>query len=481
MGRSIYTKLVGIILVLILSLVAVMGVFLTQSVRNFYLSDFYNQMNFAFSDKSFASDLYNAADGDNAPYHLSEVMRVYSSRFGIDNSDRYFFILDGNSGKIIVGSSDELGKSLPVSANILAAISGKNGYESDPALDYMDVAVPIEGSGGTYIIYIYDDKDAVTDLSGQLNKMIVRSGGIGLIISLVLVLFLAKTLVSPIQSLTRAAEKVASGDFSEKPQNSSGDEIGVLTRTFNEMATQLEDNIDSLKKSEQMRKDFVANVSHELRTPITSVKSYAETLDESYSMIDDATRTRFLGVIVKESDRMANIVGDLLLLSKMDAGSYSFNFEPFSFADSLKSLYTAQLLNAKSRKQNFTLDIRDEMPLINGDRQRIEQVVLNLVTNAIKYTPEGGEINMIAGCREDKLWCTVKDNGIGIPKTDIPHIFERFYRVDKARSRESGGTGLGLSIAYEIAQRHGGTIEVKSKKGKGTAFTLYLPIGGPDS
>ena len=257
------------------------------------------------------------------------------------------------------------------------------------------------------------------------------------------------------------------------------DEIGVLTRTFNDMAGQLERNIEDLKNAEQLRREFVANVSHELRTPVTSIRSYAETLCDAADGMDAATQQRFLEVIVGESDRMTKIVQDLLTLSKFDAGSIDFDFGMFSFEKSVKDVYNAQLLEAQKRRHNFGLEFTGELPEIRGDRARIEQVLINMLSNAIKYTPDGGRIRMTAGVKDDCVWCTVRDNGIGIPKQDIDHVFERFYRVDKARSRESGGTGLGLSIAYEIVQRHDGKMEIHSQKGKGTAITVTLPVGGP--
>jgi len=241
----------------------------------------------------------------------------------------------------------------------------------------------------------------------------------------------------------------------------------------------LESNIEDLKNAEQMRKEFVANVSHELRTPVTSIRSYAETLCDAGGSMDPETEQRFLEVIMGESDRMTKIVQDLLTLSKFDAGSISFDFKEFSFEKSVQDICNAQILEAQKHRHYFKLEFHDQLPEIRGDRARIEQVLINMLSNAIKYTPDGGRIRVTAGCKDDMVWCTVKDTGIGIPKKDLNRVFERFYRVDKARSRESGGTGLGLSIAYEIVERHDGKIEVQSQVGKGTSITVSLPVGGP--
>ena len=184
----------------------------------------------------------------------------------------------------------------------------------------------------------------------------------------------------------------------------------------------------------------------------------------------------FLGVIVNESDRMTKIVQDLLTLSRFDAGSIEFKFEDFSFEKSVRDVYSAMLLEAQRRHHDFTLEFKNDPGVIRGDRARIEQVIMNFVSNAIKYTANGGRIQITAGKTEDVVWVSVRDNGIGIPKEDVDRVFERFYRVDKARSRESGGTGLGLSIASEIVSRHDGKIELQSQLGKGTTITMTLPV-----
>ena len=479
MTRSIYSKLVAIILVLILALMAVVGAFLMRGVRNFYINEFYTRMQDAFSGADMAGDLRSAAGGEDAAARMADILRANSGQLGINSGTRNYYILDGKTGAYLTGSDPEAGPRLAITRNILTAISGSEGYAADSRDAYMDVALPVSGDGGDYIIYIIDNKETVTSLNHELFDIIIEAIVIGLVIAVLLSLLLAKTMVTPIQSLTRAAEKVAAGDFSETVENESGDEIGVLTRTFNDMAGQLESNIEDLKNAEQMRREFVANVSHELRTPVTSIRSYAETLCDAGESMDPATEQHFLEVIMGESDRMTKIVQDLLTLSKFDAGSIAFDFRQFSFEKSIRDVYNAQILEAQKHRHDFGLEFRSELPEIRGDHARLEQVLINMLSNAIKYTPDGGRIRVTAGVSGDSVWCTVRDNGIGIPQKDVARIFERFYRVDKARSRESGGTGLGLSIAYEIVERHDGKIEVQSQKGKGTAITVTLPIGGP--
>ena len=190
-------------------------------------------------------------------------------------------------------------------------------------------------------------------------------------------------------------------------------------------------------------------------------------------------RRRFLSVILNESDRMSKIVQDLLTLSRFDAGSIEFEFTRFSFEKSVRDVYSAMRIEAQKHKHEFTLEFLTPVPEIRGDRGRIEQVLINMVSNAIKYTRDGGKVKITAGAKDGKVWCSVRDNGIGIPKQDVDRVFDRFYRVDKARCRESGGTGLGLSIANEIVSRHNGNIQLESKAGRGTVITVALPVEGP--
>ena len=232
-------------------------------------------------------------------------------------------------------------------------------------------------------------------------------------------------------------------------------------------------------KNETMRKEFVANVSHELRTPITNIRSYAETLAENPDLPPDTTAS-FLGVILSESDRMTHIVQDLLTLSRFDSGHSELNLTTFPFAGLLEESCQAMRIEAQRRGHTLRLEGTGGLPAIRADRERISQVVMNVLSNAIKYTPDGGRIVLTAGCTPDRVWLEVADTGIGIPPEDRDRIFERFYRVDKARSRESGGTGLGLSIAQEIIRQHQGSLTLVDRPGPGTTLRLELKREGPD-
>ncbi|MCX7715286.1 MAG: cell wall metabolism sensor histidine kinase WalK [Clostridia bacterium] len=229
------------------------------------------------------------------------------------------------------------------------------------------------------------------------------------------------------------------------------------------------------QKLELSRREFVANVSHELRTPLTTIKSYAETLIDNPDS-DGDLQNRFLQVIVDEADRMTRIVKDLLTLSHLDYSRDSQkNTERIDVKLLIESIVDKMSINAKNKNQTLSYRPINDTPLFKGDRDRLEQVIVNIISNAIKYTPSGGNIEVYTGRVYNDIYIKVIDNGIGIPKENLPRIFERFYRVDKARSRDTGGTGLGLSIAKQIVDSFGGTITISSELNKGTEVIISLP------
>lgn len=229
------------------------------------------------------------------------------------------------------------------------------------------------------------------------------------------------------------------------------------------------------EKLENMRKEFVANVSHELKTPLTTIKSYTETLLDG-ALDSKELLVRFLSVIDNEADRMTRLVRDLLQLSNLDFQQAKWNKKPVSINKLIEKAVLKLEVSAQNKQQRINLEMDENAAIVYADEDKLEQVILNILSNSIKYTPEGGEINIQADKTSDFVDIRIKDNGIGIPEKDLPRIFERFYRVDKARSREMGGTGLGLSIAKEILEAHDGEIKITSQDGNGTEVILYLPL-----
>ena len=577
--RSLRTKMVMIMVLLILALMTVVGSFLINGVGSYYIDEFYDQMTQTFSQDFIVQLQEVAAVPAGAPEKLKQLLMAQSD-LGIDLSQRNVYVLD-RDGKVLDSSNQA--STVAMTSNLLAAMNGQVGMSSSIASDTMDLAVPIESGSGSYIVYILDNKSTVNDLTGELFGIILRALVLGLAICVILAFLLAQILITPIGALTAGTRQVAAGDFSQKLEVTSRDEIGTLTRNFNHMSQVLQNTISEVenernklstlflhmtdgvvafgsggtvihsnpaatrmlsrnldptatfqelfggetefskllalkrseylecqkrvgdrelelfmapfsssdqtvggamvvihdvteqRKSEQTRREFIANVSHELRTPLTNVKSYAETILSAGDDLPRELRENFLGVIVSEADRMTRIVKDLLTLSKFDYGKMEMNISRFPFAEAVKNVHKAAALNAQGHGHTFTLDCPENLPMVDGDQERIEQVLMNIVSNAIKYTADGGVIAMTAGVSGKFAWVKVSDNGVGIPEKDLPRLFERFYRVDKARSRATGGTGLGLSIAKEILNQHKGDIRIESVYGEGTDVTITLP------
>ena len=226
-------------------------------------------------------------------------------------------------------------------------------------------------------------------------------------------------------------------------------------------------------KLDNMRKEFVADVSHELKTPITSIIGYTETLLEGD--YDKETQVKFLNVIESESKRMAKLVSDLLTLSRYDNNKNKMEKVEINLGDLTKKCLEKLKVEIEKKNHKIECFVTAEVPLVKADKYGIERVILNILTNAIKYTPENGNIKIYVGFVYNDAYIKVIDNGIGIPEKDLPRVFERFYRVEKARAREMGGTGLGLAIAKEIIEQNNGSINIKSIQGKGTEVVMRIP------
>lgn len=227
------------------------------------------------------------------------------------------------------------------------------------------------------------------------------------------------------------------------------------------------------ERLDNMRKEFVADVSHELKTPITSIMGYSDTLLEGE--YDEKTQKEFLGVIASEARRMAKLVTDLLELSRIDSNRKKIKKESFDLGKLVKESQAKLAIEIKKKNHQVENFVTADVPPVFADKDDIQRVVLNILTNSIKYTPDGGLIKIYVGFVYNDAYIKIIDNGIGIPEDDLNRIFERFYRVDKARSREFGGSGLGLSIAKEILDKNGGSIDIKSKVGEGTEVVIKVP------
>ena len=268
----------------------------------------------------------------------------------------------------------------------------------------------------------------------------------------------------PIEKIATLSSKYIRFTFAAVMKDNNADGILVVMH-----------DITAQEKLELSRREFVANVSHELRTPLTTVKSYAETLMDT-AFDDRGVQMRFLSVIAQEADRMTRIVRDLLTLSRLDEMRPE---RQITVAIDLKSflggIVERMSVSATKKEQTITYRQMNSVGEFYSNRDKLEQVIINIISNAIKYTPSGGRIEVFSGKLYSDIYIKVTDNGIGIPKENLPRIFERFYRVDKARSRDTGGTGLGLAIAKQIMDEMGGDIKITSEVDKGTEVTITVP------
>ena len=227
-------------------------------------------------------------------------------------------------------------------------------------------------------------------------------------------------------------------------------------------------------KLDDMRKEFVADVSHELKTPLTSIKGFSETLLEGDC--DKETEKHFLGIINDNAERMEKLVQDLLILSRYDNKINKNKIVEFDLGELAKKCSEKFEIEVRKKNQEMECFVTADVPPVQADKDGIERVIINIISNSVKYTPDGGKISIYVGYVHNDAYIKIKDTGIGIPKEDLEKIFERFYRVDKARSRQLGGTGLGLSIAKEIIEQNEGSIDVKSNIGKGTEVVIRIPV-----
>jgi len=285
------------------------------------------------------------------------------------------------------------------------------------------------------------------------------------IAALLVSLFLSRRIVAPMRTLTTASQHIADGNYAERVEVQSADEIGQLAARFNQMAAQLE-------QVESMRRQLIGDVTHELRTPLTSIKGYMEGLVDGVLPSTPETFNQ----IHREADRLSRLVDDLQELSRVEARAYSLDIRSVAVSNLVQT--TVKRLTPQATAKRITLhsSLPVDLPPLQADEDRITQVLVNLVANAIQYTPEGGDVTISAELQNDDVYISVKDSGIGIPSEHIANLFTRFYRVDKSRSRNAGGgSGIGLTIARHLVEAHGGRIWVESKgEGQGSIFSFSL-------
>lgn len=333
---------------------------------------------------------------------------------------------------------------------------------------YYVVGKPVKRDKSTRsAIYIASSMKQIDNSLYRLRGLLILSGLGAFLLALGMILIMSKLLSRPLLQMQHMTGKMAKGDWDARLKIGSRDEIGMLGRSINDLAA-------SLQRYRDTRQAFFSNISHELRTPVTYLQGYTKVLADGMVQ-SDKEKEQYLSIIYQESVRLERLINDLFDLSKMEEGQIKLTMESLDLKGPMKAALQKVKLKAENKHLSLQVDIHEHVPCIHGDRQRMEQVLLNLLENAIRYT-ENGTILVQLKKQNNAAVVIVADTGIGIPNEELPFIFERFYRVEKSRARKYGGTGLGLSIVKKYVEMQGGTVHVESTAGVGTTFTLTFPF-----
>jgi signal transduction histidine kinase len=392
--------------------------------------------------------------------------KLYNSRIII--TDNVGIVLADSEGKLIGTkyTTEESGRTL------VTTIGGFGGMmRTAPNTTPDQTVVPMIRTVTTGMLYvIHSDSTDINRASLQITyktigRFFLWGGLLAVAIALILTFFLSRRILAPVKALTTATREFGKGHFSHRVDFKDKGEMGELARSFNTMA-------DDLERNERLRRNMVADIAHELRTPLSNLRGYLEAIGDGLVKLDDTT-VHSLG---EEASSLSRLVDDLQELSLADAGELKLVFQPENISGLIGETVTGLQAKASAKNINISTDLPAKLPDANIDSHRIKQVLYNLLDNAVAHTGPGGRITVTARQEGDSLYISVADTGEGIPAEDLPLIFERFYRVDKSRTRATGGTGLGLTITKRLVEAHGGRIDVRSRPGHGTTFTFSLPI-----
>ncbi|UOE93090.1 HAMP domain-containing sensor histidine kinase [Alkalihalobacillus sp. LMS39] len=322
------------------------------------------------------------------------------------------------------------------------------------------VGMPVEIGNEHYALFIHIDYEEQMD---AIKEIMIRALLIVLAFGSFMILLASRHLINPIKKLTNAAREMAKGNFSIRLKSKDKDEIGELITSFNHMATEVE-------KIDKMREDFVSSVSHEIQSPLTSIRGFTKALRDG--VIPQENQREYFDIIYKETDRLSRLSDNLLRLSSLESDQHPFHPERYRVDEQIRRIVLATEPQWEQKQLTISLDLHSTW--INADEDLFEQVWLNLLNNAIKYSPEKGTISIEVKQEDDYVIVSIQDDGKGIPSEAFPRLFERFYKVDRARTNQMPGNGLGLSIVKKIIDLHQSYIEVESEVGKGSTFTVYI-------
>lgn len=467
MFRTLYARLLAIFIAILLLAMSFLLVVLYQRIR---------------SDKIQTKVEVLKAHADEIAYFTEEAIATRESSATknlrwkceqvINQYDAYVMVLDKNNTILQFGDSG-IEYSYDFTIEDLSAMLGyvlQDNFvywptEMSNGAPIFTIGVPFYVYGevqGAVFIHV-SEQSIVASYEGIIAES-MRAVVLSMAIGAVLILIVSRLITRPLRQMTRAADRFAHGDFEVRVPVETRDEIGRLAEAFNQMAQDLD-------RLEQTRRGFVANVSHELRSPLTSIQGFINGILDG--TVPEPEKEYYLGIVLDETRRLNKLISTLLDLSHMDSGQASISKQRFDINEMIARVLFRQESRINEKKMEVDIGFQNEACYVNADPDRMEQVMINLIDNAIKYGKEGGRIRLATRAAGGQVQVTVADDGQGIPPEDLPQVFERFYKVDKAHT-SGEGTGLGLSIVKSIMDQHGQSISVHSTPGEGTSFTLTL-------
>jgi len=341
----------------------------------------------------------------------------------------------------------------------------KIGYEERFNREVVSVILPLLDQNRLEgIIYIYYPLAKITELAKTEVAIFIGGGMIFALLIAILVHQSLKRLMRPLNELQTAVEKMTEGDYSTRVKVASKDEIGMLSEAFNHMA-------EAIQQEDEKQKAFLATVSHELRTPISYIKGYSEAIQNQ--LLEGKEREEALELILREAIRMERMTNELLQLVRKE--QEEIEMLPIVLSETIRE--SVKLLEGQAKEKNIRMMQKlDENIIVQGDEEKLKQIFINVIENAIRYSNDNSQVTILCYESDNRAIVEIQDEGIGIPEEDLPRVTERFYRVNKARSRADGGAGLGLSIVKQLVKQHDGTLSIKSALGEGTLVTISLPI-----
>lgn len=458
--NSIVVKLGTSILLLVLAVLLPVGFVVNQVFSSFYLNKVHEQVEEA-SDR-YAKSISSLED--QQPQMFEALASVTEHEIIITDEEG---TVVANSGIPSVSIGERISSSDLEALKKNQAIRSEY-YDKINNSRYLRVGKPInfnnETIGGVFVLASVEDLYQSLTL---IKRAVILAGVGASFIAIGFTAILTRRLSTPLLEMEKATRKIAAGDLNTRVFNDSKDEIGSLATAINDLAVELH-------RYRSNRREFLANISHELQTPITYLEGYAHAIENELYQ-NEEEKKQYLQIIQQEAGRMSKLVSDLFELSKMEDGKIGLVFEEVDMVEVVENAFLKTKMKAQEKGLQLQVNQAYDIPSINADGLRMEQIIINLIENAIRYT-ESGYVKVTLTSGLDIIKIIVEDTGIGIQKEDIPFLFERFYRVEKSRSREYGGTGLGLAIVKQLVELQGGSVTVESEVGNGTHFELVFPV-----